>query len=300
MEQRDRHPLRILYFQVSMPDFVLLEFWKLFFIREHLARRVLRHIFSDICDCEFDKDVERCKVRPLPSGMISYGEAVAAFIGWIPIMLGTTYYTLGTPGMVTFIPVWAFSLIYPSMKRVIPFPQVILGVTIGAAVFPGWVAVTNSLEGLEEGLPLFAATMTWVIYFDVFYATQDHQDDRKIGVKSLAVLLGDQTWIFLAFLGFLQVMFFAVTALKANMSYIWWVFGLGVWALNIPWHVLSLDMDDPRSGAKIFKANIMLGLYMTGIALVELLIMRVYIRALLHIAEHAIDVDSMSYKNLVG
>lgn len=232
--------------------------------------------------------------------MITYEEAVAAFIGWIPIMLGTTYYTLGTPGVVTFLPVWVLSLIYPFMKRVIPFPQVILGAIIGAAVFPGWAAVTNNLEGLGGGLPLFAATMTWVIYFDVFYATQDHQDDRKIGVKSIAVLLGDQTWILLAFLGIFQVVFFAVTALKANMSYIWWVLGLGVWALNIPWHILSLDMNDRRSGAKIFKANIMLGLYMTCIALVELLIARVYLGTLLHIAGRAIGVDSTSYKNLSG
>lgn len=248
---------------------------------------LLTLVCSDICDRKLDKGVERCKTRPLPSGMINYGEAVAAFFAWIPVIFGVTYLTLGKPGVITFIPIWVLSLVYPFMKRHIQFPQVILGAVIGAAVFPGWVAVTNDLNGLEKGLPLFAATMSWVIYFDVFYATQDHKDDKKIGVKSLAVLLGDKTWIFLAGLAVLQVAFFAVTALKANMSYIFWVFGVGVWALNLPWHVISLDMNSRKSGAKIFKANIMLGLYMTGIALVELLITRVYLRALIHTAVRA-------------
>lgn len=127
--------------------------------------------------------------------------------------------------------------------------------------------------------------MSWVIYFDVFYATQDHHDDTKIGVKSIAVLLGDRTWMFLGGLALLQLGFFAMTALKANMSWMFWIFGIGVWAFNLPWHVFSLDMNSRRSGGKIFKANIMLGLNMTGIALAELLIVRVYMKTLHHMFE---------------
>lgn len=96
-------------------------------------------------------------------------------------------------------------------------------------------------------------------------------------MKSLAVLLGDHVWIFLAFLGMLQVGFFVVTALNANLSMIFWVLGLGVWAINMPWHVMSLDANNRQSGGKIFKANIMLGLYMSVITLVELLVTRVHL-----------------------
>lgn len=61
---------------------------------------------------------------------------------------------------------------YPFMKRVISFPQVVLGIVIGCAVFPGWVSVSNNLDRLTEAAPLFFATAVWVIYFDVFYAIQ--------------------------------------------------------------------------------------------------------------------------------
>ena len=115
------------------------------------------------------------------------------------------------------------------------------------------------------------------------YIEQDREDDKKAGVKGLAVLLGDNTRPFVAFLGFLQAVLFGVTAFKAHMSLIFWVFGLGVWAVNVPWHVVSLDLLDRKSGGKIFKRNIMLGLYMTGVALVELLITRVYLNSITHI-----------------
>jgi len=206
--------------------------------------------------------------------MIRYGEAITVFVAELPLCFAVVYLTLGKEGVITIAPIWGLSLVYPFMKRLIEFPQIIVGAIVGAAVFPGWVAVTGDLDGWERLLPLFAATTSWVIYLDVIYATQDCEDDARIGVKSLAVLLGDQIWVFLAGLGFLQVAFFAVAALKANMSYIFWVFGLGVWALNLPWHVFSLDMKDRKSGGKIFKRIIMLGLYMTGIAVAEMLVAR--------------------------
>ncbi|KAJ6142505.1 UbiA-like prenyltransferase [Penicillium samsonianum] len=232
--------------------------------------------FNDICDQKLDKHVERCKVRPLPAGMISTSEAIVAFICWLPITLAVTWGTLGPAVTAGFIPVWVLSTIYPFMKRIMPFPQVVLGAIIGGAVFPGWVGITGDLKGLDQALPLFFATASWVVYFDVFYATQDRPDDEKIGVKSLAVLMGKNVQILLAVLGALQVLLFAVTALRADMSLIFWVLGLGVWMVNVPWHILSLDLKDRHSGGRIFKSNIKLGLYLTGVSLLELFVVRVY------------------------
>jgi 4-hydroxybenzoate polyprenyltransferase len=127
---------------------------------------------SDICDVKFDAQVERCKVRPLPAGMLTVREAYVVLLAWIPIVFGVTYLTLGEAGVITFSPVWALSTIYPFGKRVFMFPQVILGAVIGAAVFPGWASATGDLDTLSQALPLFFATAAWVVYFDVFYAMQ--------------------------------------------------------------------------------------------------------------------------------
>ena len=130
---------------------------------------------SDLCDRNLDSHVERCKVRPLPAGMITFPEAIVAFLAWLPVVAAITYSTLGEAGILTFLPIWGLSLVYPFMKRLIPFPQVVLGAIIGAAVFPGWAAITGDLSDLENALPLFAATMSWVVYFDLCYALQVFQ-----------------------------------------------------------------------------------------------------------------------------
>ena len=135
---------------------------------------------SDLCDRNLDRRVERCKERPLPAGMITVPEAVAAFVAWLPLVVAITYTTLGEAGVLTFLPIWGLSLIYPFMKRLVPFPQVILGAIIGAAVFPGWAAITGDLGDLGNALPLFAATMSWVVYFDIFYAIQVLQSYPRI------------------------------------------------------------------------------------------------------------------------
>ena len=104
--------------------------------------------------------------------MITVPEAIVAFLSWLPVVVAITYSTLGEAGILTFLPIWGLSLVYPFMKRLVPFPQVVLGVIIGAAVFPGWAAITGDLSDLDNALPLFAATMSWVVYFDLCYAIQ--------------------------------------------------------------------------------------------------------------------------------
>ncbi|OQE41429.1 hypothetical protein PENCOP_c005G03379 [Penicillium coprophilum] len=88
--------------------------------------------------------------------------------------------------------------------------------------------------------------------------------------------MGRNAQTLLAVLGALQVLLFAVTALRADMSLIFWVLGLGVWMVGMPWHILSLDLTDRHSGSRIFKSNIKLGLYLTGVSLLELFAVRVF------------------------
>jgi 4-hydroxybenzoate polyprenyltransferase len=237
--------------------------------------------FNDICDRNLDAHVDRCKTRPLPAGMLSLPEAVIAFIVWMVATYYITLFTLGQPAVVALVPVWVLSAVYPLMKRVIPFPQLVLGVVIGAAVFPGWAAVTetplDTWGGMvaKDALPLFGAGFCWVVYFDIFYATQDAPDDKAIGVLSMAVLLGENVKLFLGGLGVLQVLFWAVAAYAARLSIFFWIAGVGVWAMNIPLHLVKLNLADRHSGGKVFKANILLGLYMSAMTVVEMTLTRV-------------------------
>lgn len=52
-----------------------------------------------------------------------------------------------------------------------------------------------------------------------------------------------------------------------------WVFGIGVWTWNILWHFILMDIHPSREAERrIFKRNLIVGLYMTGIFLADLLV----------------------------
>ncbi|KAF3941745.1 hypothetical protein ABW19_dt0200455 [Dactylella cylindrospora] len=227
--------------------------------------------FNDIIDRKFDAKVERTKVRPLPAGMISVQEALITFFVEMGLTAFISYRALGHDGALVCAPIWFLSAVYPFMKRVVQWPQLILGPTIGMAVFPGWVTVAG-LDTVGDAVPMVLATTAWVVYFDTIYATQDTKDDKNAGVKSLAVALQERSQIyqFLAFLGCLQTGLLAFTARHANMSIIFWSLGVLVWALNIPIQLSMLDVKKPKTGGIVFGMNILLGLWVTVVAIVEL------------------------------
>ncbi|KAF3905060.1 hypothetical protein AA313_de0207203 [Arthrobotrys entomopaga] len=226
--------------------------------------------FNDIVDRNFDGKVERTKIRPLPAGMITVRNAVIAFIVEMGLTVYISYRTLGYDGALVCVPVWILSTIYPFMKRVVQCPQLILGPIIGMAVLPGWVSVIGNLDTIGDAIPMVLAVSAWVVYFDTIYATQDTNDDKKIGVKSLAVLLHNHMHQFLGFLGSIQIALLSFTARKANMSALFWSLGVFVWGMNIPLQLLALDVKQPKTGGKVFLMNILLGLWITLVAIAEL------------------------------
>ena len=75
----------------------------------------------------------------------------------------------------------------------IHIPQLVLGIAFGWGAVMAWAAVRNQLEG--GTWLIFAATVCWAIVYDTIYALQDRDDDRRIGVKSSAILFGSYTWL---------------------------------------------------------------------------------------------------------
>lgn len=97
-------------------------------------------------------------------------------------------------------------------------------------------------------------------------SVQDRPDDEKAGVKSLAVFLGDNLKACLTVLGVLQIVFFALAAFEASASSFLWIFGIAVWAISVPWSILSLNPRDRNSGGRIFLVNAVLGIYLAAVS----------------------------------
>lgn len=109
----------------------------------------------------------------------------------------------------------------------------------------------------------------WVTYIDTFYAMLDKKDDAKAGVKSSALLFGDNARVILAFLATLFVGGMASIGhlLGVNTAF-YFVTVLGS-TLHFLWQLYTADFDDPKSCMMQFNSNLksLGGLTMAGILL---------------------------------
>lgn len=146
-------------------------------------------VINDYADRHIDGKVHRTQSRPLATGAVSSKEALVLFgvlcLVAFGLVLMTDMFTikLSLVGLL-------LAVIYPFMKRHTHLPQVVLGAAFAWSVPMAFAAQSGSLTA-SVGL-LYLAVLLWTVVYDTFYAMVDRDDDIKIGVKSTAVLFGEQ------------------------------------------------------------------------------------------------------------
>ncbi len=122
-----------------------------------------------------------------------------------------------------------------------------------------WAA--HSGEITSGTLLLYAAGISWTLYYDTIYAHQDREDDALIGVKSTARLFGANSGRWLAgFLAATLLLMAAAVIVTIPASRGLWPMLLalvGVWAmgLHLVWQMRRLDVNNPDTCMEIFRAN---------------------------------------------
>ena len=212
-------------------------------------------VVNDLWDRDLDRRVERTLDRPLASGAISGRRALAVLIG---LLFAGVLVLLFLPGRVW---VWAlFSLpliaLYPLAKRFLPTPQVVLGLTFSWGAILGWLAVQPQL-GLTP-LWLYLAAFCWVQYYDSIYATQDKEDDRRMGLHSMPLFLGKQLEVGLAVFAMAALICWG-TALVIAAAGGWAWMGLAVVAALMVRQLLAFDREDAHRCLEQFKGNAQFG-----------------------------------------
>src|SRR5206468_10256925 len=82
----------------------------------------------------------------------------------------------------------AIVFFYSVTKRFTSLTHFFLGLALAIAPVGAWIAETGSVA--LPPLILAGAVLCWVAGFDVIYATQDYDFDRREGIRSLVVRLG--------------------------------------------------------------------------------------------------------------
>lgn len=207
--------------------------------------------WNDITDRDLDAKVERTRSRPIPAGQVSVTQAVVfmvaqALIGLLVLLQFNRF------AVMTGIASLVIVAIYPFMKRITWWPQVVLGLAFSYGALMGF-AVT--LERIDlTAIALYAGSIAWVIAYDTIYAHQDAEDDALIGVKSTARLFGARTHRALVIFYGLAVLLIGTAFALAGARWPAWI-GLAAIALHLGWQVRRLDTSDGALCLRIFKSN---------------------------------------------
>ncbi len=146
-------------------------------------------VINDYADRNLDGHVKRTRERPLATGRILPGEAIALFLGLCLVsFLMVVFFTNRLTLWLSFGGV-ALAFIYPFMKRYTHLPQVVLGAAFSWAIPMAWAAEAGEVTRIAW--LLYIANLVWTVAYDTLYAMVDRDDDLKIGIKSTAVLFGD-------------------------------------------------------------------------------------------------------------
>jgi 4-hydroxybenzoate polyprenyltransferase len=143
--------------------------------------------FNRYIDRKFDEKNDRTAVREIPSGIISPNAALMFVIITSLLFVLTTYWINPLCFMLSPIAL-AVVLGYSYTKRFTWLCHIILGLGLALAPIGAYLAVTAEFAMLPLYFSL--AVLFWTAGFDVIYALQDEDFDRKQQLHSIPVWLG--------------------------------------------------------------------------------------------------------------
>ena len=236
--------------------------WLIIFLLGSFFMRSAGCIINDIIDRDFDKSVERTKLRPLASNRISIVEAVLLLCSFLLlsliILLQFNLYSI-ILGLIS-IP---FVILYPFMKRITFWPQVFLGITFSWGALIVSTQFNQSIT-FQFGL-LYIACIFWTLGYDTIYAYQDKKDDIKQNIKSTAVLFGDNGKWLVSICYLTVVLIFGYLGWKSSNSLIS-LFVIAIIGISTYIAIQKWDINSPESSNFYFRQNnnlaIMLFIYL--------------------------------------
>jgi 4-hydroxybenzoate polyprenyltransferase len=239
----------------SWTEAVRLASWMALFALGALAMRGAGCTWNDIVDRKVDAGVERTRGRPLPAGEVTLRDAILwmvlqSLVGVVLLFKFNKF--AGAIALASLLLV----AVYPTMKRLTSWPQVVLGLAFNWGALLGYAVVTGTLSW--AAVALYVGGVAWTLVYDTIYAMQDQRDDAIMDVGSTArrFATAPRRWIGL----------FAVLALGA-----WTLAGavaplgpgyfaiLALIAVHFGWQIATLKPADQAACLAKFKANAQVG-----------------------------------------
>jgi 4-hydroxybenzoate polyprenyltransferase len=167
-----------------------------------VCARTCAMTFNRIADRGFDAANPRTAMRHLPTGQISLASAWTLWTLSAVAFVGVTYFI---NALCFYLSPVALGVVcfYSLTKRFSNYTHVFLGIALALAPVGAWLAVDGAtIRALEVAgmLILSCAVVFWLVGFDIIYAMQDYEFDRRHGLHSLVVAWGPKNALDAAFL----------------------------------------------------------------------------------------------------
>jgi 4-hydroxybenzoate polyprenyltransferase len=219
-----------------------------------VAARSAAMTFNRIVDRDIDAQNPRTANRELPSGKLSIGFAWGFLYVSIAVFLVASY----SLNWLTFVlsPVALVCVLgYSYAKRFTSFAHLLLGLALAIAPSAAWIAVRGSLRD-EVPILLSIFVLMWTAGFDVLYACQDVDFDRKANLRSIPARFGISNALWISRLFYLQA-FIALVLLyfATGLGWLALVGVIAVGALLIYQHTIIRADDLSRMNAAFFTTN---------------------------------------------
>jgi 4-hydroxybenzoate polyprenyltransferase len=208
-------------------------------------------VLNDFADRKIDPYVERTRTRPLATGAVAPLEALTLFaaLGLIAIGLASM---LNKQAQILAVVGAVLTIVYPFIKRYMSIPQFVLGAAFGWAVPMAFAAQTG--ETPELAWLVFGIALVWAVIYDTFYAMVDREDDRRIGVKSTAVLFGEVDLFVIAGLQLVMLLGLVFVGFRAELGS-WYYLSVAVAAAMMAWHLWLARDRQPAGCFEAFLRN---------------------------------------------
>ena len=228
--------------------------------------------FNRLADRHIDAENPRTADRELPAGRVSPA-FVGGFVAVSAAVLVLAAWRLN-PLALKLSPVALLVLLgYSYAKRFTSASHLLLGLALAGAPLGAWIAVRGDVA--PAPLIVSGAVLLWVAGFDILYALQDLEFDRRRGLHSIPVLLGEtgalvaSAVLHIAMLALLVALPFLY---PPGMGWAWWI-GVAGCAALLGWqHWIVRPGDLSRLDAAFFQANGLLAVWLFAAAAVDLLL----------------------------
>lgn len=202
--------------------------WKTFalIVAAMVCARTCAMAFNRIVDRKFDALNPRTAQRHLPAGRIPLASAIAL---WVISGAGLVIVSYFINRLCFYLSPVALLVVcfYSLTKRFTDYTHVFLGIALSLAPVGAWIAVKGfgmtALDWAQAGT-LAVGVILWLVGFDIIYALQDYEFDRKHGLHSLVVAWGPRNALRASFLAHMLMcgvlLVFGVFLCKFRVAYL--------------------------------------------------------------------------------